>query len=496
MEKKHKQNKKIIKARKPTEGELSSTFLVPASKNTSANYEIKDKLSKTGILDRNSYKPTPKENNVSTPQIRILKKNQLPSDLLNENDLNRTFSNDVEKDNTTPIRILSKPDQEPSESSNVFSIDSNESEKKKITVLQKKDIQSLSEIYGETVPMKNCIHMINDNFKIHEDYSELVEFLESKSTENTGVGRSAEPFQVIGVVGRQGVGKSTIANELLGRSSSVNDANFREEMDAAFFMPEEKRTKKRWKDVFEVGASCNMGLQHTTRNVDVFVSGGRRVVLDFPPSLSNTIMKITHKELMFNDPDYSAIQDKIYLEQLVYGQSLQYLCFALFACDVIVLVEDSLAHLAPVIQSLQAAVMQCKAMHLSSLVALKAPKTSPHWPHLVFVHNKARSDSTRQLQRMVSRHMKGCHLKYRSGMVRSQDSSLNAISLPCNKRGDFTKEIKKLQKLRWGVLGSSSSHGTEKLWFEKIMHFWKTTHNCKTFFTSSMGLLCHKEAPL
>ena len=79
-----------------------------------------------------------------------MKKNQLPSDLLNENDLNRTFSNDVEKDNTTPIRILSKPDQEPSESSNVFSIDSNESEKKKITVLQKKDIQSLSEIYGET----------------------------------------------------------------------------------------------------------------------------------------------------------------------------------------------------------------------------------------------------------------------------------------------------------------------------------------------------------
>ena len=49
------------------------------------------------------------------------------------------------------------------------------------------------------VPMKNCIHMINDNFKIHEDYSELVEFLESKSTENTGVGRSAEPFQVIGM---------------------------------------------------------------------------------------------------------------------------------------------------------------------------------------------------------------------------------------------------------------------------------------------------------
>jgi protein SMG9 len=140
--------------------------------------------------------------------------------------------------------------------------------------------------------MSHSVKVLDEAFGWHEG---LAEFLQEQSD-----------FLVVGVLGKQGVGKSTLMSMLAGNRYHDDERKF----------------------VFKSGARSSAAVQ-------AFVSAERTIWLDVQPLLSAHVLERAVK----SERKHVAHEFKYY-ENLTELQSIELACFLMAVCHVVVLVED------------------------------------------------------------------------------------------------------------------------------------------------------------
>lgn len=181
-------------------------------------------------------------------------------------------------------------------------------------------------------------------------------------------------FVVVGIIGLQGVGKSTVAS----------------------LLAESDVTKGLKKPMFKVhGSEQHEYGTHCTNGIDVLVTSTRMIILDSQPLLSASIMDRIILQNLFQEgkkfgtgpsagppggsggaPDFSST------ENIVEVQSLQQAAFLLSVCHIVLLVQDWTFD-PNVVRFLQTAEM----------LKPSTPTTSDdeiieYFPHVLFLHNR------------------------------------------------------------------------------------------------------------
>ena len=202
-------------------------------------------------------------------------------------------------------------------------------------------------------------------------------------------------FLVVGVVGAQGVGKSTILNLIAhdSVSSELKKAIFRnsegpreeEYGDNVKLLTDIKISEedKVRSEIFKIQTSedvennCN-----TTRGIDLFVTSNRVILLDCQPSMSVAVLD----ELVQSENKRSNIVSEfIPLENSGEIQGLQLTAFLMSVCHVLIVVQENFFD-SNVIRFLQTAEM-LKPTHSNA-----EDELNDHFPHLLLVQNKAQMD--------------------------------------------------------------------------------------------------------
>uniref|UniRef100_A0A6A7FS20 Protein SMG9-like n=1 Tax=Hirondellea gigas TaxID=1518452 RepID=A0A6A7FS20_9CRUS len=293
--------------------------------------------------------------------------------------------------------------------------------------------------------MKRAFHLLDDDFSLCEGYTAINAYLLDQAS-----------FLVVGVIGRQGVGKSTVASWLA---------------DAAHLDDRSPRFQAR-------AASHDLASTHCTTGLDVLVSSQRLLVMDFPAVLSTGVMDATTGR-----GDGSAIYQNVALEMQVYAKALQFMSLAISCCHVIVVVQDDISYGAEVLRCLKVA----STMGWSNVAAAAAAAQSQqlsqspvkHQPTVIVVHNKtARAEmppqTLRIIQSRVWSELSGCALDYCTGLGRTD---VNLFTLAKQSHGKPDEDG--LSELRQAVLGVSRrsfpGHAdiTEKTWFEYTVREWE-----------------------
>ncbi|KAK3083650.1 hypothetical protein FSP39_000786 [Pinctada imbricata] len=201
--------------------------------------------------------------------------------------------------------------------------------------------------------MKQCIKLIDE----HQNWTDTaLEYL-TDSTE----------FVVVGVIGLQGTGKSTIISQLAGNTPTDHHRKY--------VFPTQAR------DVREI---C----EHQTTGVDMFISSERLIFIDSQPVISPSVLDKMIRADRKIPPEYSTAENCIEM------QSLHQVAFLMTVCHVILVVQDWFTDM-NLLRFLQTAEMLKPASHSSSSShdgASGPEENSDYFPHLVFVQNKATRD--------------------------------------------------------------------------------------------------------
>ncbi|XP_043210108.1 protein SMG9-like, partial [Amphibalanus amphitrite] len=197
---------------------------------------------------------------------------------------------------------------------------------------------------------------------------------ESLQVSDTGVAWLGEgtEFLVVGAVGRQGVGKSTVMSMLAGQAPFCPIKKY-------MFPPE---------TVQQVLSS-----EHRTNGIEMMVTGQRAVLLDTQPLLSPSIVDLLAQGDRKLPGDGGSLETQMEL------LALQQLAFLYSICHVVLVVQDWCVD-SDLVRLLQTAEM----LKPSSTSAPSGDDSSTdHYPRLVFVHNRStlahfQPDNIRQLQ--------------------------------------------------------------------------------------------------
>ncbi|KAK1116520.1 hypothetical protein K0M31_018983 [Melipona bicolor] len=293
--------------------------------------------------------------------------------------------------------------------------------------------------------MTSCVKFMDENMQLCEN---PLEFLYDQ-----------QDFLVVGCLGAQGVGKSTIMSLL---TSNV----------ASDIFPTQDTSHH------ESGANCTIG-------IDFFVTKNRVIYLDTQPILSGSII------------DYSTCYDQkksttdfINTETNLELQSLQFAAFLFSVCHVIIFVQDWFVD-PNLVRFLQTAEM------------LKPSSTSnmdqdyvEYYPHIVFLHNKAELQdftphSMEKVKEFYNKLFSSSRLQTHSGLDLSNNSmeaGLNLFFIPrivneeeLTIRQNRKKLIEKLKTKIHGVTRNPMTPTTltEKNWYHyvsRVMEAIKKSH--------------------
>lgn len=229
-----------------------------------------------------------------------------------------------------------------------------------------------------TIPlMKNSCKLLDENLQ----FMDTLDHYLSDSNDN---------YTVIGVLGKTGVGKSTIMSLLTG--SNVN--------------------------TFKPSASEGETAKHKTNGIDCYVTNERTILLDVQPLLSASVLD---KNINLSEQS-KKVADLKYHENNVHMQSIELACFCLSVCNVVILMEDWFfdPNLITLIHTAE--------MLLPNMT--EYDQSYQHQTHLIYCLNKCNSLSQIDLKMMKSVYqnfMKDSKLIV-SG---SLHSDVNSVSNPC-----------------------------------------------------------------
>uniref|UniRef100_A0A8C4WX67 Nonsense-mediated mRNA decay factor SMG9 n=1 Tax=Eptatretus burgeri TaxID=7764 RepID=A0A8C4WX67_EPTBU len=204
-------------------------------------------------------------------------------------------------------------------------------------------------------------------------------------------------FLVVGVLGLQGAGKSTIMSLLAGNSFEGDQRQY-------VFKPQSHEIRERG------------GYQ--TSGVDFYITQERIIFLDTQPVLSSSILDHIINNERKLPQEY--MLPHIYMEM----QSLQLAAFLLTVCHLILIVQDWFIDL-NLIRFLQAAEMVKPCSPLPNIDGSSSAGTSngsEYYPHIVFLHNKATQEdfSPENLQDLLcslDSLLKHSNLKYKGSVT-------------------------------------------------------------------------------
>ncbi|KAG8187784.1 hypothetical protein JTE90_025822 [Oedothorax gibbosus] len=174
----------------------------------------------------------------------------------------------------------------------------------------------------------------------------------------------ATDFYVIGVLGLQGVGKSTIMSIISGIHS--------ERSKWQLFKPQTN-------DLKEIGEHCTSG-------IDMYVSSQRIILLDTQPVMSASVMDhmIQYEKKPPGGPDYHSVENALLM------QSLQQAAFLMAVCHTIISVQDWFIDLNYLRFLLSAEML--KPTTPINMHEQIPEETSEYYPHIVFVQNHSQRE--------------------------------------------------------------------------------------------------------
>ncbi|GFT45173.1 protein SMG9 [Nephila pilipes] len=176
----------------------------------------------------------------------------------------------------------------------------------------------------------------------------------------------ASDFYVIGVLGLQGVGKSTVMSIISGIHS--------ERSKWQLFKPQTN-------DLKEIGEHCTSG-------IDMYVTNQRVILLDTQPVMSASVMDhmIQYEKKPPGGPDYHSVENALLM------QSLQQAAFMMAVCHTIISVQDWFIDLNYLRFLLSAEMLKpTTPINLHDLNPLPE-ETTEYYPHIVFVQNRSQKN--------------------------------------------------------------------------------------------------------
>ncbi|XP_018008021.1 nonsense-mediated mRNA decay factor SMG9 [Hyalella azteca] len=312
-----------------------------------------------------------------------------------------------------------------------------------------------SDLENKVVPskeMRQPFRLIDLDFKLCEGHTAFNAYLLEQTN-----------FLVVGVIGRQGVGKSTIASLLLQTKLNPpagSDRGFRVS-----------------------GRSELLKGSHCTGGLDVLVTPQRLIVLDFPALLAPGAM----------DTTVGTSDSRIPLEMLVQTRSLQFMALALRVCHVVVVVQDSREQGTELLKCLQAAAVVNRSDEATGTHTIRSTpdlcgESKPLVSSTVMVVCNKMSSAPPSLQaltfieRHVSRHLRPGLLNMSSGVGEAPRGTVNLFTLPfirnCAKERNSLSPS--MQTLRSAIMGLErrsfpgyDSPPTERAWFEYTVRQWE-----------------------
>ncbi|XP_060530453.1 nonsense-mediated mRNA decay factor SMG9 isoform X2 [Cylas formicarius] len=337
---------------------------------------------------------------------------------------------------------------------------------------------------------------MNTSLKFIEDSTIKIEHLQDYIQDNSD-------FLVIGVVGAQGVGKSTVLNYISQNNIPKNTSQIcnpnNSENHKTLPVQLEKLSTNLESEVFKVQTceqleNCTSG----TQGVDIFITPDRVVLLDCQPFLSLSLLD----DLIDGDNKRTnLISEFIPLENSGEIQALQYTAFLMSICHILLVVQDWFFD-SNVVRFIQTAEM------LKPTASNPEDDYSEHFPHLLLIHNKANmTDYTpsqfKTMQKVYKNvfHKTKLQLQSNIGMgsgrlmnslnAENCGSPINLFLLP-----DFTEEngiyrghpplhelIKRLRANLFGVAKHPLTHVqlTEKTWLIYCAKVWDTVKKSPFF---------------
>lgn len=229
--------------------------------------------------------------------------------------------------------------------------------------------------------MTKSIKFLEDSMLFHENLTDFVQ-------ENSD-------FLVVGIIGGQGVGKSTILNLIAHNSlteklkeSLFKNNNFSEEeeygenitLSEALNGLQITNDDKLRPEIFKIQTSDNIeSNSNTTRGIDAFITSNRVILLDCQPFMSVSVLD----ELVQSENKRSNIVSEfIPLENSSEILGLQLAAFLMSVCHVLIVVQDWVFD-SNIIRFIQTAEM-LKPTHSNP-----EDELSDHFPHLLLVQNRA-----------------------------------------------------------------------------------------------------------
>ena len=205
------------------------------------------------------------------------------------------------------------------------------------------------------------------SFKLIDDTHSISESITSYLTENTD-------FQVVGVLGLQGVGKSTVCNAL----ATAVDGNID-------FNPVKTSLHTQPNAIFRMQTfEKQMLSEHCTTGLNIWISPERLILIDCQPLLSASML-----DRSIQTDKKTAVEFNNSLEDTLEMHALQIIGFLSNVCHKVLLVQDYFVD-----SSLMRLVHAAEMLKPSSpaFVTFPEDETTPpvvdYFPDLIFVHNK------------------------------------------------------------------------------------------------------------
>ncbi|XP_037088521.1 protein SMG9-like [Pollicipes pollicipes] len=261
-----------------------------------------------------------------------------------------------------------------------------------ITVMRKDETVVLPSIEPAAEPRPASRKQLKEHGLLPQTMSRpcplLNENLQMVDTAISWLGEGTE-YLVVGVVGRQGVGKSTVMSMLGGEAPFCPLKKY-------LFPPE---------TVQQV-----LNSEHRTNGVEMLVTPQRVVLLDTQPILSPSIVDLLAQG------DRKLPGDSGSLETQMELLALQQLAFLYTVCHVVLVVQDWWVD-GDLVRLLQTAEM----LKPASSTALSDATPTEHYPQLVFVHNRCtlahfQPDSISQMQEFYRSAFGSCGLSVSGGV--------------------------------------------------------------------------------
>ncbi|XP_044255153.1 protein SMG9 [Tribolium madens] len=298
-------------------------------------------------------------------------------------------------------------------------------------------------------------------------------------------------FLVVGVVGAQGVGKSTLLNLIAHNvvGEELKKAIFRNcETPNEDFLVENFSFPESKSEIFRIQTGDDVETnRNATRGIDAFITSNRVILLDCQPFMSVAVLD----DLVQSENKRSNIVSEfIPLENSGEIQGLQLTAFLMSICHVLIVVQDYFFD-SNIVRFLQTAEM-LKPTHSNP-----EDELNDHFPHLLMVHNKAQMEdfSPRKfetIQEVYNLLFEKTKLQKDSNLGLVEGEAFNVFLVPeynpkleniYNGHPPLEDLVKKLRAKILGAIKTPLTHVqlTEKTWLVYCSKVWENVKKSSFF---------------